>query len=256
MTGLNRAKACSVVSEQRERHVDRCDEEEQEHRHLHQRPGLDGAQPHRDPGCPEKAAEVHDHGERVEADDVDRPAAHLHSGDQGDDRQERGRDAPAQERRHAVADHDPDPVRRGQQQPAREASLEVPGDAEAGEDAAECGGLEQHEHELERGVAVRVVEAGGVLHLRQASGEGDEEEEREHQRRDHERRRRDHVLEGAPGDAGCNGPDVHDRSSRLPISRLATMTATIASTIAMPNPSARASASQPVMIRLRTHSIR
>ena len=31
---------------------------------------------------------------------------------------------------------------------------------------------------------------------------------------------------------------------------------TIASTVAIPNPSARASASQPVMIRLRTHSIR
>ena len=92
--------------------------------------------------------------ERVEPDHVDGAAADLHPGEQGDRRQERGGDRPAQERRKAVAEHDPDPVRRREQEPAGEASLEVARDAEAGEDAAERRRLEQHEDELERRVAV------------------------------------------------------------------------------------------------------
>jgi hypothetical protein len=61
----------------------------------------------------------------------------VHSGDQGDDRQHRGRDEPAAERGDRVAEHDPGPVRRCEQQSPREAALEVAGDPEAGEDTAE-----------------------------------------------------------------------------------------------------------------------
>ena len=50
---------------------------------------------------------------------------------EGDHGQERRGDVPAQERRKAVAEHDPDPVRRREQQPAGEAALEVARDAEA-----------------------------------------------------------------------------------------------------------------------------
>ena len=57
--------------------------------------------------------------------------------------------------------------------------LEVGGDPEAGEHAAERRRLEQHEHELERRVAGREVEAGHVADVRQAAREGDEEEQRE-----------------------------------------------------------------------------
>ena len=82
-----------------------------------------------------------------------------------------------------VAEHDPAPVRRGEEQPAREAALEVARDPEAGEDAAERGRLEQDEDELEGRVAGRVVEAGHVLDAREPAREGDEEEEREEERR-------------------------------------------------------------------------
>ena len=61
----------------------------------------------------------------------------------------------------------------------REAALEVARDPEAGEDAAERRRLEEHEDELERRVAGRIVEAGDVLDLRQAAGERGEEEQRE-----------------------------------------------------------------------------
>ncbi len=59
------------------------------------------------------------------------------------------RPRPAHERGDGVADHDPAAVRGRQQQPPREAALEVAGDPEAGEDAAERRRLEQHEDELE-----------------------------------------------------------------------------------------------------------
>ena len=58
-----------------------------------------------------------------------------------------------------VAGEDPEPVRRAEQQPPREALLEVGRDPEAGEHAAERRRLQQHEHELERRVAGREVEA-------------------------------------------------------------------------------------------------
>ena len=74
-------------------------------------------------------------------------------------------------------------VRRGEQEPPREAALEVARDPEAGEDAAERRRLEEHEDELERRVAGREVEARDVRRPREPAGEGDEEEEREEQRR-------------------------------------------------------------------------
>ena len=161
------------------------------------------------------------------------------------------------DRGERVAEHDPAAVRRGEQQPAGEAALEVAGDPEAGEDAAERRRLQQHEDELERRVAVREVEprarsatcesppanavkkksgnridgssSAGVVTtffiVRHATPDGDRPEPHvrsirrpsAHDARD-ESRRRDH-----DGDAEAE-------RERLP--------------------------SQPLMIRLRTHSIR
>ena len=80
------------AAEQRQGHVHRSEEEKQEHRHLHQRSRLDRAESHRDPGRPEEAAGVDDQREGVEPDHVDRPAAHLHPGSEGDHREQRRRD--------------------------------------------------------------------------------------------------------------------------------------------------------------------
>ena len=64
------------------------------------------------------------------------------------------------QRAEPVAGDDPAAARSRQQQPAREARLEVARDREAGEDAAEGRGLQQHEAVTEGRVAGRVVEAG------------------------------------------------------------------------------------------------
>ena len=56
--------------------------------------------------------------------------------------------SPANHRRERVAEDDPGAVRRREQEPPREAGLEVARDAEPGEDAAECGRLDEHEAEL------------------------------------------------------------------------------------------------------------
>ena len=63
----------------------------------------------------------------------------------------------------AVAGEDPEPVRRAEQQPAGEPALEVGGDAEAGEHAAERRRLQQHEDELERRVARPGSRSPGTL---------------------------------------------------------------------------------------------
>ena len=78
-------------------------------------------------------------------------------------------------------------MRRGEQQPPREAALEVARDPEAREDPAERGRLKQHEDELKGRVTVREVEARCVRDPRQAAGERREEEERKEQRRDEQR---------------------------------------------------------------------
>ena len=103
---------------------------------------------------------------------------------------------------------DPAPFRRGEKQPPSEPVFEVACDAEAREHASERGRLEEHEHELEGGVAVREVEAGDVVDPGQAAREGREEEEREDQPRQEQRRRREHVVEDAPGDRERNRPEL------------------------------------------------
>ena len=101
-----------------------------------------------------------------------------------------------------------EPVRRREHQPAAEAALEVAGDAEAGEDAAERRRLQEHEGELERRVAVGVVEARRLVDPRQPAGEGGEEEQREDQRRDQQRRVGDEVVQVAPGDRAGDRPNA------------------------------------------------
>ena len=54
-------------------------------------------------------------------------------------------------------------LRRSEHEALREPALEVAGDPEPGEDAAERGRLQQHEHELERRVAGLVVESRAPL---------------------------------------------------------------------------------------------
>ena len=222
-----------------ERHVDRREEERQEDGHLHQRSCLDGPKPHRNPARPEEPGDVDEQRQSVEPEEIDPAAADLHAHRERDDRQHRARDHPASERGEPVAEQDPAPLRRCEQQPPRKSVLEVAGDAEAREDAAERGGLEQHEDELERRVSGRVVEARHVLQLREAAGEGGEEEEREDQRRQEERRRRQHVLERAPRNTDRDRPDSH-RASLCWSAQTESARETTAITAATPKPSASA----------------
>ena len=108
-----------------------------------------------------------------------------------------------------VAEHDPAAVRRREQQPPREAALEVAGDPEAGEDAAERGRLEQHEHELERRVAVREVEAGRVARSRdRPPANAVKKKSGKSERRDEERRVREDVVQRPPRDAAARPASV------------------------------------------------
>ena len=136
----------------------------------------------------------------VEAEEFDPAAADLHAGDQGDRGQHGPGDRRPGQRRDRVAGDDPVAVGGGEQVAVGEADLEVAGDAEAGEDAAEGRRLQQHEDELEGGVAAGEVEAGHVADRREAAGEGDEEEEREDDRRRQEGRVGEEVVDAAPGD--------------------------------------------------------
>ena len=70
-------------------------------------------------------------GEEVERRQVDDAAADLHPEEERQDREERRHDRPADERGDRVAEHDPAAVRRREQQPLREAALEVARHAEA-----------------------------------------------------------------------------------------------------------------------------
>ena len=71
VTGLSVATPWIQPSSRFERHVDRREEEDEEDRHLHQRPGLDRPEPHGDPAGPEEPAEVDERRERVEPDEID-----------------------------------------------------------------------------------------------------------------------------------------------------------------------------------------
>src|SRR5262249_22566411 len=134
------------------------------------------------------------------------------------------------------------------------AGLEVAGDPEAGEDAAEGGRLEQHEDELEGGVAGGEFKARDFADRRQAAGEGGEEEEREDQRRDQQRRVAEEVVDAGPGDGAGDcaeagrlglGRRAHVRTS-LVFRALAEALIPIAKrAAAIPKPSASSPASQP-----------
>src|SRR3954452_19500722 len=248
--------AVNPALQQRQRHVDRREEEHHEDGELHHRAGLHRPEAHRDAGGPEHGREVQQHGERVEPDQVAPAPPDVHPDGQRDDRQHRRRDHPAAEGRQRVAKDDPDPVRGRQQQPPRKAALEVARDPEAGEDAAEGGRLQQHEDELEGGVAARVGEARHVADVREPAREGGEEEEREDERGQQQRRVREHVVQRPPRDALGDRERPHPRAIRTRSAQLEAAMATTATAVAIPKPSASASPSQPVMIMLRTHSSR
>ena len=123
---------------------------------------------------------------------------------------------------------------RGEHEPAREAELEVRGDREAREDAAERRGLDADEPELKRRVAARVLEVRRVLDAGEAARERDEEEQREQDARQEERRVRERVVDPAPGDGerdragACEGAHVRSslvRRARALSARNTTMTA-------------------------------
>src|SRR5262249_9332094 len=89
---------------------------------------------------------------------------------------------------HRVAEQQRGPVGRGEQESPAEAELEVGGDRETREDAAEGGRLAEDEGEDEGRVSRRVVEARSVADRREAAGEGREEEDRHQERRQQENR--------------------------------------------------------------------
>ena len=161
----------------------------------------------------------------------------------------------AEQRRDRVAGEDPQPVRRAEQQSPREPALEVGGDAEAGEHAAERARLQQHEHELERRVAGREVEAGDVAHAREAARERGEEEQREDDRGEQERRVGEEVVDRAPRDRVRHVEEApHVRTSLVRRAKTAAVTLTTTTAPAIPNPSAIACPSQPVMTNERMPS--
>ena len=185
-----------------------------EDRHLHQRASLDVRRRIAIPAAQRKPAMLTISASGYKPDQVDRVAAHLHPAASAMGQQRPG-DAPSAERRERVAEHDPAPVRRGEQQAPREAVLEVAREREPREHAAERGRLEQDEDELERRVAGRVVEAGHVLGcdsppakaVKKKSGKASDG------------RKSDGVVrtffQRPPATPG-NGPDPHVRSSLCP----------------------------------------
>ena len=200
--------------QQRQRHVHGREEQRHEHGHLDQRTRLLGAQEHRDPDRPQRGAEVHPETEQEQAGQLDAIAFHPHPGDQAGDRHDRPDDQPAHQRAHGVARDDPAAARRAEHQPACEPRLEVARHGEAREHAAEGGGLQEHERELERRVAGPVVEVRDFADPRQPAGERDEEEQREDDRRHDDRRVDERVVDRAPGDrAGDIEEAPHVRAS-------------------------------------------
>src|SRR5581483_10179384 len=248
------------AAQEAERHVDRREEQRQEHRQLHHRAGLHRPETHRDAACPQEPGAVDEHAERGKPDEVDAGAADGHADDRRHDRQHHGDEGPATERCEGVAGDEPAPVRRGEQEAPREPALEVAGDAEAREDTAEGGRLEQHEDELEPRVAGPVAEARHVAHLLETARERREEEERKGDLREHDRRRRERVVKRPPGDAERDRAKRCVRSHvRVNLVRSAQADASspaVARAAPIANASASASPSQPVTIRLRTPSIR
>ena len=260
VAGLTEATAWIQPVSRAERHVDGRHEQDQERRHLHHRPGLDRAEAHGDPDGEQGRRDVDQQREAVETEQVDRPAADLHARQQRDGRDDQPRDDDAHGRGHRVPDDQRPPVGRGEHQAPGEAGLVVAGHREAGEHAAERGRLEQHEDELECRIAGREVEARDAGDPRKAAGERGEEEEREDQRRHAAapgcgRRcaacatpRRAPRRESWPGSC-AHQPRLERRARARPARPRSPRAAT-------PNPSARASPSQPVTSSERIPSIR
>ena len=181
----------------------------------------------------------------------------VHAGDQRGDRDHGSRERPSPQRAERVAGDDAAAPRGAEHQPPGEAGIEVAGDREPGEDAAEGRRLQKDEDELERGVAGRIVEVRHVADARETAREGDEEEQREDDRRHEDRRVDERVVDRAPGDAAGDveeAPHVRVNRDFMAICENPSVTTSRAS--AKPNPSASAWASQPVMTRLRSASSR
>ena len=204
--GVDGRHGVDPAREQRERDVDGREEEDEEHRHLHQRAGLERAEARGDARRPARARTMLTSSASVKRPTTSTPlpSTSIPSAS-ATTTSTAAVTRPAGDRRHPVADEDRAAVRRRQHQPPREAVLEVAGDAEAGEHAAERGRLEQHEDELEGRVAGRELEAGQVRQLREAAHERREEEERERDRRDEDVRRRQRVVRRPPRDAERDG---------------------------------------------------
>ena len=116
-------------------------------------------------------------------------AADVHPDREGDDRQERRRRRPADEGGDRVAERR-SRVRFGAASSSRRAnpvskSRAIPKPVKTPPNAADW---QQDEHELERRVADREVEAGDAPDAREPARERGEEEEREDERREEERR--------------------------------------------------------------------
>jgi len=232
---------------QLQRHVHGREEQDQEHRGLHDRPGLDRLEPHRDPAGPEQECEVDDHRQREEADEIDAVALDPHPREEGDAGDHRGRDQPAQHGADRIAGDDPAPARGRQQQPPGEAVLEVARDPEAGEDTPERGGLEEHETELEAGVSGGVVEALDVAQPRQPAGERGEVDQREGESGEEQRRVVQHVVDHPPADREGNVAEIADHVRVILVRRASPETrsaaARSATVIAKARPRARPSPS-------------
>src|SRR5947208_3277065 len=248
------------AGEQVQRHVHRGREEDQEDRDLHERAGLDRAEAKRDAERPQSRRGVDDERQADQPGHVGAVAVDVHPADRRRGGHDGAREQRARQAGQEVARDDGGPVRGRQQQAPAEAVLEVGGHRKAGEDPAEGGGLEQHEHELECRVTSREVEVRRSADRREAAREGEEEEEREDERRQDQRRVGEDVVQVAPGDREHN-PSVamrsrHVRTSLVRRARLASTVPTAIRPRDTAKPSASASPSQPVINSERTASIR
>src|SRR5215210_5337411 len=183
--------------EQAERHEDRSQEQDEEDRGTYHRPGLLGAEQHRDTRTEKGCCNVGEDGEGDQAEEVE-AAAYGHPREERDRGDQRPRQGGAHERGDRVSEYDPIPVGGGEQEPSGEAVLEVARDRKPCESPTHRDGLQEGPYVLEGDVAGRVVEARHVAHPRQATGEGDEEEQRE-ERRGEECRIRKVLVDLAPG---------------------------------------------------------
>ncbi len=264
--GVEPRDGVDPAAEKVERDVHGREEEREEDRHLHQRARLHRPDPRRDPRRPEDGGQVDDRGEEEEAGRVDAVAADVHPQRRTRRRSGRSR-SPSSGRSAAIAYPTRIALRCGAAsiRRRREAVLEVARDAEAGEHAAERRRLEEHEDELERVYPVGKSKPGSSRAARA-------------RRRTRGRRRAGSASDGtsmfgvvsalcdrAPRDAerdrSVRTPEVEPRHVRAPILdaqrvRRDHRRHDDEARCDRRSASARASASQPMMMRLRTPSMR